>query len=523
MEEGFLTTSDSLTPDGLSTSANAVDNFFLRNIAKTKGSEQANPLKPANRAPFNADHFSLKSVASVTSKTVLARPLSSERRATSFARCVVTPTTSATSSECYMNSRTPPSSNGQGQRISIGSDVSVRTARSMRCLFRSVRLMQLRIVTILKVVLCIVLITPVSFVTFITWTNTSVKDGEGLKPNDLIIDSFIELIYPYKISREELEFPLAFSVLIYKDIERAIRLLLAVYRSHNFYCIHVDLHSSENYFKVIKEFAKWLGPNVFVVPTAQRVYVKWGQMSTVHADLICSKLLLNASSKWKYWINLTGHEFPLRTNWELVAALKAMNNTNLAFGNRTPKEPWRLPPPSLLPFKITWMKGSVHVAVRREFVDYMNNSPRAIALLQALTDWEQISRRKVFADEQFFATLNHNPTVFPIPGAYLGSNSSELLNPLITRWKVWEFEHLPCGSGHWQRNICMLGMADLPRLKKSGHLFANKFIPEVDPVAYDELERTIRDRVIREAETGHLNVNFHPEFYSALEISKNHI
>ena len=33
--------------------------------------------------------------------------------------------------------------------------------------------------------------------------------------------------------------------------------------------------------------------------------------------------------KWKYFINLTGQEFPLRTNWELVQILKAHNNGNM--------------------------------------------------------------------------------------------------------------------------------------------------------------------------------------------------
>ncbi len=39
---------------------------------------------------------------------------------------------------------------------------------------------------------------------------------------------------------EERGFPLAFSVLLYEEAEQAERLLRAVYRPHNVYCIHVD-------------------------------------------------------------------------------------------------------------------------------------------------------------------------------------------------------------------------------------------------------------------------------------------
>lgn len=47
----------------------------------------------------------------------------------------------------------------------------------------------------------------------------------------------------------EMRFPVAFSIIVYTDMQRFTRLFRAVYRSSNVYCIHVDRKSSHE-FKV---------------------------------------------------------------------------------------------------------------------------------------------------------------------------------------------------------------------------------------------------------------------------------
>ena len=44
-----------------------------------------------------------------------------------------------------------------------------------------------------------------------------------------------------KATKEEQNYPIAFTIMIYKDIEQVYRLLRAIYRPSNYYCIHVDL------------------------------------------------------------------------------------------------------------------------------------------------------------------------------------------------------------------------------------------------------------------------------------------
>ncbi|KAH9525149.1 Beta-1,3-galactosyl-O-glycosyl-glycoprotein beta-1,6-N-acetylglucosaminyltransferase [Bulinus truncatus] len=126
------------------------------------------------------------------------------------------------------------------------------------------------------------------------------------------------------LTSEEDNFPLAFSMMVYKDVEMVERLLRSIYRPQNYYCIHVDKKSDEQFMKAVSAIASCF-ENVFLVP--ERVDVQWGQFSVLEPELICMKHLWKYK-KWKYFMNLTGQEFPLKTNWELVQILKAYNGAN---------------------------------------------------------------------------------------------------------------------------------------------------------------------------------------------------
>lgn len=164
-----------------------------------------------------------------------------------------------------------------------------------------------------------------------------------------IYNKLSQLRNKYVVQEEERNFPIAFSLVIYRDIDRAIRLLRAIYRPHNYYCIHVDKKANPAYFEAIQKAIRRIGSNVFLIPDSERISIVWGYLSTLDADLACAKRLLEFSSTWRYWINLTGHEFPLRTNWELVRALKAVRGANLVAGFRDVRDFGRLPPPSITP------------------------------------------------------------------------------------------------------------------------------------------------------------------------------
>jgi len=127
------------------------------------------------------------------------------------------------------------------------------------------------------------------------------------------------------VNDEEAEYPIAFSILMFKDVEQFERLLRAVYRPQNLYCVHVDSKSSSDIRGAVIAIARCF-ENVFVL---QRSFdVEWGTFSVLEPELVCMKRLLRRNKKWRYFINLTGQEFPLKTNWQIVRILKAFNGSN---------------------------------------------------------------------------------------------------------------------------------------------------------------------------------------------------
>jgi len=127
------------------------------------------------------------------------------------------------------------------------------------------------------------------------------------------------------LSSEEADFPLAFSIVMFRDVELFERLLRAIYRPQNFYCIHVDKKSRSSVHRAVAAIASCFS-NVFIAPRMVSVY--WGTYTVLEAELICMEALLSFSRKWRYFINLTGQEFPLKTNWDIVKILKVLRGAN---------------------------------------------------------------------------------------------------------------------------------------------------------------------------------------------------
>ena len=131
------------------------------------------------------------------------------------------------------------------------------------------------------------------------------------------------------LSKKEEEFPIAFSITIYKDIEQFERLLKAIYRPQNYYCVHVDKKSPLIFHRAVKQISSCF-PNVFVA--FKNIYVAWGQFSVLESNLICMEDLLTNAKSWKYIINLSGQEYPLRANNELVEILQKLKGKSIVHG-----------------------------------------------------------------------------------------------------------------------------------------------------------------------------------------------
>ncbi|KAK3601140.1 hypothetical protein CHS0354_019133 [Potamilus streckersoni] len=309
----------------------------------------------------------------------------------------------------------------------------------------------------------------------------------------------------------EENFPIAFSLLLFKDVGQAERLLRAVYRPQNIYCVHVDQKSPDDVKKAVQGISSCFD-NIFLTPIS--FDVQWGTMTVLEPELLCMKELWEKSKKWKYFINLTGQEFPLKTNYELVQILQAYDGANDIEGTiiRANNERWQNA--GTPPHNITATKGSVHVTVNRDFVDYVINNPIA----QDFLNW---TRNVDFPDETFFTSLNHNPQL-GIRGSYKGEPETDpVLKPFLTRFKNWGegIFDWPC-RGMRVRYICVFGVGDLPLLYSRPELFANKFYWNYQRFALDCMEELMYNRT-RDEFLGKLT--FDPTFYRNLGFVKNKI
>ena len=75
------------------------------------------------------------------------------------------------------------------------------------------------------------------------------------------------------LSVEEEQFPLAYSIVMYKDVAMAERLLRAIYQPHNYYCIHIDA-SSKKIVKVAMKAISDCFDNVFIA--SKNINIVWG-------------------------------------------------------------------------------------------------------------------------------------------------------------------------------------------------------------------------------------------------------
>ncbi|XP_026781377.3 beta-1,3-galactosyl-O-glycosyl-glycoprotein beta-1,6-N-acetylglucosaminyltransferase-like [Pangasianodon hypophthalmus] len=311
---------------------------------------------------------------------------------------------------------------------------------------------------------------------------------------------------PFPLSEEEEAFPVAYSIVIHHKVQNFERLLRSIYSPQNFYCIHVDKKAPESFMRAINAIVSCID-NVFLASKFEEVvYASW---SRVQADINCMKDLYQASSRWKYFINLCGQDFPIKTNLEIVRALKALAGANSLETEITPPNKeyrWKkryqvingriqmtyqdkVPPP----FGIKIFSGGAYIVVSRDFVRYVLEDPKAQVLISWFNDTYS-------PDEFIWATIQRIPGV---PG-FLRAHSKYDITDIysISRLIKWALHEgasdgvYPACQGIHIRGICVYGVGDLLWILAQHHLFANKFDTDFDPVVIRCLEKYLRHKAL---------------------------
>ena len=168
------------------------------------------------------------------------------------------------------------------------------------------------------------------------WNEISAtRYGQRTTNCDCFRSDFGYFASPEDITDDERRFPIAFSLLTYENLEQTERLLRLIYRPQNVYCIHVDAKSPVELHDGLQAIANCFD-NVFVAKPP--LSIDWGQISVVHAELLCMRHLLDIHKRWKYFINLVGRDMPLRTNYELVKILQAYDGANDVHATRNEEQ-----------------------------------------------------------------------------------------------------------------------------------------------------------------------------------------
>ncbi len=102
---------------------------------------------------------------------------------------------------------------------------------------------------------------------------------------------------------------IAYFILVHRFPKQFKRLFKAIYHPENYYLIHLDKKISVDSYEDIDLFLTDF-PNTYILESTNIV---WGGYSMVQAELNGMKYLLKLNVKWDFFINLSGQDYPLKS------------------------------------------------------------------------------------------------------------------------------------------------------------------------------------------------------------------
>lgn len=321
----------------------------------------------------------------------------------------------------------------------------------------------------------------------------------------------------FPVLSEEKSFPLAFAIKLQYKVEQAEQIFRTIYRTHNVYCFHVDRKSGNETFDTIRNIAKCFD-NVVVI--GDRETMVSASFAHVAADLKCMRALRNVPTRWKYYINLSDREFPLRTNLEMVRVLKFFKGLNDIETYDLPIfHTWRVEnsfnvvqnsiaqvaPKSPFKFKLKMSMGNQYGLFSRHFVDFVLNDNVAGEIISWLKD-------TFSPQESVWATLVTLPWA---PGSY-PVTVRHMINTYVSRTMIVSGDTAKC-HGRYIRGQCSFSCGDIPWITSRREFVASNFDYDKDIATLNCLEKWYRDEAYR---TDTDNIDWH--YYNKLPHLKYH-
>lgn len=257
---------------------------------------------------------------------------------------------------------------------------------------------------------------------------------------------------------------IAYFILVHRFPEQFKRCFNAIYDPANYYLIHLDKKASNKVHENVKKFLA-NSPNASLLDSES---VVWGGYSMVQVELNGIKELLRLYTDWDFFINLSGQDFPLKTqeyiqnylgenrgnNFIKVAnqakvrpdTLNRVENyfieTDVDFSSSTNKRPFLK--------NMTPYIGGQWMILTRECCEFFSNCDETLEI-------EDYYRNTLIADESFFQTVMMNTS---FDGTIVNDDKRAI---------IW----IPDGNVKLRPKT--FTRADLPFLLEGDNLFARKF------------------------------------------------
>lgn len=282
---------------------------------------------------------------------------------------------------------------------------------------------------------------------------------------------------------------IAYLILVHRFPEQFKRMFRAIHVPGNHYLIHVDRNSGP---EMATDIAAFIAPyaNSAILPSRKAL---WGGYSLVDAELRGMAQLLEMGADWKYFINLSGQDFPLKSQSFIADYLAAHDGTQFIRAvdqqmvrpdtmNRVSHfflealgRMFRTGIPRKYLSGVTPFIGTQWKAVTREFCAFVCRDPRA-------DRYKRFYRGTFIADEGFFQTVMKN----------------EFPDTLVANDDLRTIDWIPDGDIKLRPRT--FTAHDRMRLTLSKDLFARKFDSNEDSEILDLLEthlETAQARVFR--------------------------
>lgn len=271
---------------------------------------------------------------------------------------------------------------------------------------------------------------------------------------------------------------IAYFILVHRFPEQFKRLFKAIFHPENYYLIHLDKKTSAGIYDEVVDFLQDY-PHTYIM---QSENIIWGGYSMVQAELNGMNYLLNLNLNWDFFINLSGQDFPLRSQIIIRDFLtKNKGNNFIKIANQIVNRPETMNRIenffletdsgfSGIPFNRAFMKnvvpyiGGQWMILTRQSCEFICNSGEALK-------FEEYYLNTLIADESFFQTVMMNT-----------SFNGKIVND-DKRAIIW----IPDGDIKLRPKT--FTKEDLKFLLEGDNLFARKFDDNIDNNIIDHLKK----------------------------------